>query len=407
MGLLTLLVSLAAAVLLLPVLSDIACAAQAIRRKRVAPTGAPQPRLLFMVPAHDEALLIRDCLASFHAHSYPRELARVVVIADNCSDDTASIVRESGFECLERVDPDRRGKPHAIAWALEQLPIGEYDSVIIVDADSVIDPDFGSRLSLAAPLRRKAVQAWHGVNNPGESALTRMAEVFAAGRYRYGFRLKGLAGINVPIMGNGMCFGSDVLNEHGWHAYSICEDWEMYALLTEAGVPIEYVPELRVYSQEAKSLDQSASQRKRWTAGKLQVLFTLAPRIMASRRIRALQKLDALAELTAPGPAVLLILALILSAPVVLTSGGSWLVAALWLPVFRQGCYAAVGLASVPDRGRAALAFLFLPFYALWRLGVQLASLGMLGAQPWVRTRRHAGVTPVLPLNDLERTDGN
>jgi 1,2-diacylglycerol 3-beta-glucosyltransferase len=386
-----LLVSAAAVVLLLPLVADLACMVAAATRRRPAVTdGLQGPSLLFLVPAHDEALLIRDCLGSFGAHRYPESLIRVVVIADNCVDETAAIVRAAGFECLERIDIDRRGKPHAITWALEQLPIAEFDAVIIIDADTVIERDFGKRLASAAPLRGKAVQAWHDVSNPGESALTRMAQVFAAGRYRFGFRLKSSAGINVPIMGNGMCIGTDVLRKHGWQAYSICEDWEMYALLTQAGVAIEYVPGLRVFSQEARSLNQGASQRKRWTAGKLQVLFSLAPRILRNRRIRVLQKLDAAAELTAPGPVVLLAVVLLLSLPVINVPGYTWLMAALWLPVARQALYTAAGLATVPEKLAAVRAFAFLPWYAVWRVGIQISSLGMLGAQPLVRTERHA-----------------
>jgi hypothetical protein len=402
---LLLLVSAAAIVLLLPLVADLACVAAAATKKRPAVAdGSQRPSLLFLIPAHDEALLIRDCLTSFRAHRYPKSLIRVVVIADNCADETAAIARAAGFQCLERIELDRRGKPHAIAWAIEQLPIAEFDTVIIVDADTVIDPDFGERLASAAPLRGKAVQAWHDVSNPAESALTRMAQVFAAGRYRFGFRLKSLAGINVPIMGNGMCIGTDVLGVHGWQAFSICEDWEMYALLTKAGVAIEYVPGLRVYSQEARSLDQSGSQRKRWTAGKLQVLLSLAPRIVGDRRIGLLQKLDAVAELTAPGPAVLLAVVLLLSVPAVYVPGSNWLLAALWLPVARQALYTAAGLATVPQRWAALRAFLFLPWYAVWRIGIQIASLGMLGAQPWVRTERHASTNTPQVQDDGQAT---
>jgi hypothetical protein len=41
---------------------------------------------------------------------------------------------------------------------------------------------------------------------------------------------------------------------------------------------------------------------------------------------------------------------------------------------------------------RAMLAFSYLPFYTVWRVGVQLRALTMLGNKPWVRTARHAGV---------------
>jgi hypothetical protein len=56
--------------------------------------------------------------------------------------------------------------------------------------------------------------------------------------------------------------------------------------------------------------------------------------------------------------------------------------------------YAVLGVTRVAEPVRAALAFAYLPFYAVWRLGVQVSALGMLGEKPWVRTGRHAPHTP-------------
>ncbi|HEY0410351.1 MAG TPA: glycosyltransferase, partial [Candidatus Dormibacteraeota bacterium] len=73
---------------------------------RPAPPGsAPRHRLLVLVPAHDEAALIGRCLRSLAAQRYPADLLRVVVIADNCTDDTAALASTAGAEVLVRHDP--------------------------------------------------------------------------------------------------------------------------------------------------------------------------------------------------------------------------------------------------------------------------------------------------------------
>src|SRR5690606_10093754 len=109
------------------------------------------PRLLFLVPAHDEALLIEGCVRSILAMDYPADRREVVVIADNCTDGTADLARTAGATCLERADTERRGKPWALAWALERVDLGAFDAVVIIDADSLVDPSFARAMARHSP----------------------------------------------------------------------------------------------------------------------------------------------------------------------------------------------------------------------------------------------------------------
>jgi len=395
MAALSLLVGVVALILLLPTWSDLLSITRVLTRRR-ASTRAPEPdappRLLFLVPAHNEEVLIRACVRSLTSLRYPRERCSIVVIADNCGDRTAEIARSAGARCLERADPTKPGKPHAIAWALEQLPFAQYDAVVIVDADTMVDANFATELVRAggSAIAQVAVQGYFDVSNRTESPITRMAAVLAAATHRFAYRLKSYAGINVPLVGNGMAIGRDVLARHGWQALSICEDWEMYALLTVKAVRILGAPGARIYSQEAQSLRQSSTQRERWTAGRLTVLARLAPRVLASGAAIP-QKLDVLAELSAPGPAVHLGLAVVLGGLSLATAlpGAPLLLVALGVTLIRPVVYTCAALAVQPDPLRTAAAFAFLPLYTAWRVGSALRALRMVGGGPWVRTERH------------------
>jgi hypothetical protein len=393
MVLLSLLVGVVAGVLLLPTVSDLInlmWIALGYRPLAARPLVEP-PRLLFLVLAHNEALLIESCVHSLMCLRYPATRSDVVVVADNCTDGTANLARAAGAQCLERRDRKLSGKPRAIAWALERLPLRAYDAVVIVDADTVLDAEFASELAARAPLASKAVQAYFDVRNPDASPLTRMAAVLATAIHGFAYPLKQRAGLNVPLVGNGMCLGTEVLARHGWQAFSISEDWEMYALLTERGVLIECAPGARLYAQEARSLPQSSTQRQRWTAGKLTVLGRMGLRLLGSGQITLRQKLDAVAELAAPGPALHLGLVLLLSslAIVLRLPAAPALALMLGASLFRHAAYAAVALARQSDPYRAIRAFAFLPAYTLWRIGAAVQALRMVGDKPWVRTERH------------------
>jgi cellulose synthase/poly-beta-1,6-N-acetylglucosamine synthase-like glycosyltransferase len=388
-----LLAAIAAGAFLAPTVSDAVSLAKLAccraRRPRRSTPDIP-PRLLFLVPAHNEEALITSCVQALRRLRYPADACAVWVVADNCSDRTAALARQIGARCLERVDPARSGKPHAVAWALAQLPIGDFDAVVIVDADAVVDVAFAQGLAAAAPLRAKVVQPFNGVRNPSDNAITRMAAVLAIANHQLAFALKTRVGLNVPL-GAGMCIGTDILARHGWQAFSIGEDWELYALLTEHGVRTESAPGARLYAEEARSLRQSAPQRHRWAAGKLTVLGRYARRIVRSPHIGRHQKLDAIAELLGTGPAVHAGVAAVLAAVLLgmHVPGARILVLALAASLVRPVIYAGLALRRTPAPWRSAAAFLYLPLYTAWRLGVQLTALTMLGDKPWVRTPRN------------------
>ncbi len=393
---LSILLGAVAAVLLLPAVSDAVSVSRWLLRRRGAQRcagGTLPARLLFLVPAHDEELLIGDCVRSLLRQDYPRDCLTVLVLADNCTDRTVERARRAGAHTLERHDLARPGKPRAIAWALSRIALSEYDALVIVDADSEVDRGFAAALARVGGLRYKAGQAYFDVSNRGDSPLTRMGAVLATGNHRFAYRLKRAAGLNVPMVGNGMWMGCGVLAEYGWNAFSITEDWELYAGLTARGVRIVGVPDARLYSQEARSLDQSATQRQRWTAGRLSVFGTHFGPILASKRIGVHQKLDAVAELAVPGPALHLALSVALGGVVLVLHppGAPALLALLGAGLVRPAAYAAAALLVDPEPWRAALAFAHLPAYALWRLGNAARALPMVGGNaPWVRTARHA-----------------
>lgn len=377
-----------AATLVLPTVSDIVSLLRLATRRSVRPRAAGVPRFLLLVPAHDEELLLPACLASLKAMAYAADRADVVVIADNCRDRTAAIARAAGVQCLERRAPDDRGKPRAIAWALSQVHVADYDAVVIVDADTEVDREFAAQLASAAPLAGKALQPFNGVSNPGENALTRMGAVLSAANHGAAYVLKTRAGVNVPLSA-GMCIGSQVLTTYGWTVNSLSEDWELYALLTERGIAIESVPGARIRAQEAASLQTSASQRRRWTAGKVAVLLRYAWPLIRSARAGGARKLDAIAELSAVGPVLhACVVGLSVTVAVFLRPPGWDVIAvALISSLLRPLIYTAVALARDPEPMRAVRAFAFLPLYAVWRVYTALTGVAS-GAQPWVRTAR-------------------
>jgi cellulose synthase/poly-beta-1,6-N-acetylglucosamine synthase-like glycosyltransferase len=100
-----------------------------------------QLRLTVLVPAHDESLTIASTLESLWSQTRPPE--RVVVVADNCTDDTADIAEAHGAEVFATVANTEK-KAGGLNQALAEMfpDIDARDVAMIMDADSVIVPEF-------------------------------------------------------------------------------------------------------------------------------------------------------------------------------------------------------------------------------------------------------------------------
>ncbi len=242
------------------------------RRKRTPSSSPALPRLLFVIPSHDEELLISRAVRSLRQLDYPADSFSILVVADNCSDGTAAAAAAEGAEVMERRSADLRGKGHALAWAWNRVSGREFDAFVIIDADTIVDAHLARSLAAVPDLRHGAAQCYDDMSNERESALTRMAGVLTRNRYGIAYPLKHRAGLMVPLTGDGSAIGWEVARRYGLGSETITEGWEFFARYTLDGVPCTYVGNARIYAQEARSMEQSGTQRARWTAGRLAVL---------------------------------------------------------------------------------------------------------------------------------------
>src|SRR5215471_14666196 len=126
-----------AALLAIPVaifcLEIVAAIALPQRRRRVRPNYRPRRCVAVVVPAHNESTDLLPTLADIQAQLYPYD--RLLVVADNCTDDTAAVARAGGAEVVERHDLIKVGKGYALDWGLRHLASDPPEFVVFIDAD--------------------------------------------------------------------------------------------------------------------------------------------------------------------------------------------------------------------------------------------------------------------------------
>lgn len=253
-------------------------------RKKVAMPAEPF-KIAVVVPSHNEELNIGVTVRSLLQCRYPGEHYQVMVIADNCSDQTAAVARAAGARVFTRVDPDNRGKGQALDWFFQSQieAYRPFAALALIDADTLVDENFLTQIaaSLSHP-EVKVVQGFYGASNPQENwrtalvaaALCLFHHLRPAGRNRIG----GSAGLK----GNGMGFRREVIEKYGWPAHSIVEDLEFSVLLLLDEVLVHYNPDAMVFGEMASQRQQADTQRQRWESGRWQILRNYGGRLFLS-----------------------------------------------------------------------------------------------------------------------------
>jgi cellulose synthase/poly-beta-1,6-N-acetylglucosamine synthase-like glycosyltransferase len=351
-------------------------------------------RFSVVVPAHNEAQNLPRLLTSLASEDYPRDRLRATVIADNCTDGTATICSDFDVDILERHDPVNRGKGHAIQWALPHLGLEKFDALVVVDGDSVIEPGFLRHLNLQMEKGDRVIQCYNGVANPAQSWFTRLMDVSRTMSNEILHPAKRKLGLSSYLMGNGMCFDVGVLASTGWTALSVGEDWEYYAQLVIGGGVVGYSKGSRVYHEESVGLRQASTQRMRWSSGRFAILKRYGPSLVVQGlRTRNLKCLDAALPLVFPNPSLGINLTLLgLSAGAVLALTGQGSSIALWfaLLALAQLAMLIVGVLYTRQKAASAASLVLAPLFLVWKMGIDVLSLFGIGSHGWKHTHRRA-----------------
>jgi cellulose synthase/poly-beta-1,6-N-acetylglucosamine synthase-like glycosyltransferase len=391
------LLGLAMLPLMLPAFSLLVLTLAAVRRSAAAECRSPlregAPRVAVLVPAHNESTHVLPTIACLRAELGPRD--RLVVVADNCSDDTAMLARSAGAEVVERSDPERRGKGYALAFGVDSLRADPPEVVLVVDADCVVSEGAVAAISREARRSGRPVQMLN-LMRAGAGACRRLRVLEFAMvmknlvRPLGSFRL----GRACHLMGTGMALPWALISTVDLATGHIAEDMKLGVELTKAGFAPQFLLDARVTSTFVRDAGVARVQKSRWEHGHLATLAEELPGLLRAALARRDPALAVLAmDLMIPPVAFYFML---LTAVLAASALAAW----FW-PVF--GAMAAVAVLGAVSfalaiivgwfrfaRGSfSARELLSLPLYALWKLPVYAAYF--VGRRSgWVRTSRDA-----------------
>jgi cellulose synthase/poly-beta-1,6-N-acetylglucosamine synthase-like glycosyltransferase len=374
--------------------SEVLAGCFVLRKERTPPLAAPgrlSHRTTVLIPAHNEGAGILPTIRDVQAQLGPND--RILVVADNCTDDTAAIVQAAGVEVTVRADPSRRGKGYALEFGVRHLGLNPPDVVVIMDADCRLGENSLQYLSDSAMASGRPVQSLYFMLAP-ENAPPGIGVKLFAWRVKNWVRPLGLElfGLPTQLFGTGMAFPFRLLLDRDLGNSRLAEDSALGIALASAGYPPLFMSEARGYSHFPASQGGSEQQRQRWEKGHLDNIVDLVlAALVKSLRDRNLG-LAALAIDMAVPPLSLLVLvaalceilggvAFVLGAPPAALAIPS--LSTLLLVLGTALAWTAVGRDVLPFRE-----LLRLPLHAIQKLDFYHRIASGKATSAWIRTDR-------------------
>ena len=229
---------------------------------------------LILYPAYNEDRVIVNSVTTFLGQYYPYKGFHVAVISDHMQPETNEKLAQLPITLLQPVF-EKSSKAKAMQYALQQIQT-EYDYIVILDADNVVEQDFLAKLNDVCNKGYDAIQCHRCAKNSNNNiaVLDGVSEEINNTLFR---KAHNRIGLSSALIGSGMCFKFKWFKENVYKLSTAGEDRELEALLLRQKIHIHYEPDIHVYDEKVSNKDNFQKQRLRWMTAQIQSLFSLLP----------------------------------------------------------------------------------------------------------------------------------
>ncbi len=273
-------------------------------------------KFMAIIPAHNEESVVKNLIESLKKQDYPAELLDIYVIADNCTDATATIAREAGAIVYERFDEAHKTKGYAMQWFLNKKieENADYDAFCVFDADNIVDVNFIKNMNKKLCQGETVVQGYRDIKNPNDTWVTAGYAIFYWTMNRFYHLARYNLGLSPLINGTGFMVKFDIIKPEGWNTQTLTEDIEFSLKNIIKGNKLGWAVDAKVYDEQPLGFKQSWKQRSRWTVGHIQCLQTYTkPLALAVKEHKTLMNFDGLLYIVGSIPMFIATIVLLLT----------------------------------------------------------------------------------------------
>ena len=240
-------------------------------------------QITVLIPAHnEEATLLKSIAALSNVHG---PIVQVIIAENGSTDGTLAVAHAAvrdfpdlPLEVLARVEG---GKAEALNAC---LPLARGDVIIVLDADTVLDPEFA--VSVLPHFRDPHVGAVAGNVKVGNRRrlLPRLQSLEYIMSLSLDRRAQAFLNVVSVVPGAAGAFRrAAVIRVNGWPDRTLTEDTDLTVALLSAGWSIPYEPDAISWTEAPETVSDVLKQRRRWSFGAAQVSAIHASRMLDVR----------------------------------------------------------------------------------------------------------------------------
>lgn len=240
--------------------------------KTVDVPESPESTFLVLFPAYSEDRVIVGSVKKFLLQNYPQDKYHVAVISDHQQESTERLLSDLPVTLLRPVF-EKSSKAKALQYAISEVS-GQYDYVVVLDADNIVETDFLHRLNILLKEGYKAVQCHRCAKNSDSSVsvLDGVSEEINNTLFR---KAHNLIGLSSALIGSGMCFDYSWFSSHVTKLTTAGEDRELEVFLLHEGIYIKYADNILVFDEKVSSADNFQRQRQRWMSAQVNCFLSM------------------------------------------------------------------------------------------------------------------------------------
>ncbi|WEV68937.1 glycosyltransferase [Bifidobacterium sp. ESL0775] len=250
-------------------------------------------RYAVLISARNEENVVPNLIKSIRAQTYPARLVDIWLVADNCTDNTADVVRAMGCNVVERHNMEQVGKGYALTYLLDAMIskgiANDYDAFFVFDADNRLDKHYIEEMNKAFQSGFKILTSYRNSTNLSDNWVSSGSALWFIRESRFLNNSRMLFGSSCHVGGTGFMFSREIMQRNnGWKFHLLTEDLEFTMDSVLHGDRIGYCGTAILYDEQPVSFGQSWRQRLRWSKGFLQVFRYYGPQLIR----RAVQERD-------------------------------------------------------------------------------------------------------------------
>lgn len=242
-----------------------------IKPAKAHPKAARKLRFVVLVCARNEEAVVRLPVKSALLAKYPADCREVIVLADNCTDRTASVARSAGATVWEKTTPSH-GKGDVLSWGLRKLAAERTcDAVAVFDADNICSDNWFNAMNDALQDGETVATGRRRSSNAHANVISGWYTVYWAMMNELSNRVRTNMGLSGKLTGTGFAFLVSALGPEGWQTKTMVEDVEFTVQTNLRGGRVAYVPEADYADEQPVTLRYMWRQLRRWATGGWQV----------------------------------------------------------------------------------------------------------------------------------------